>query len=312
MSDDLHSGAATAPANNLNAILIQNRPPMANGARADLHGIAVTHLRSSDGASAIIADHGAHLLSWCPAGGAEALYLSPTSRYGGREAIRGGVPVIFPQFGEQGPGKRHGIARVRPWTLISVSLEEGAAVACLALQGQLDGRDGGVDEYRLTLEVRLQGDALQLGLTIDNVGNAPWTCQAALHTYLRVAALNACGVSGLQGCGLRDQVADGAASTQTDAMLGFAAEVDRIYPNAPSPLLLRDGQRCISVAQQGFADTVVWNPGAAKAAALTDLPASGFREFICIEAAAIVRQLMLEPGDRWYASQTLKVLSQDP
>ena len=312
MSDDLSRGAATAPGADTNPFLNQNRPPVANGARADLHGIEVTHLRSSDGASAIVADHGAHLLSWSPAGGVEALYLSPTSRYGAQDAIRGGVPVIFPQFGEHGPGKRHGIARVRPWTLISVSLEKGAAVACLALQGQLDGRNGGVDEFRLMLEVRLQGDALHLGLTIDNIGSAPWTCQAALHTYLRVKALDACGIDGLQGCRLLDQVVDGAVSTQGNAILGFAAEVDRIYPDAPSPLLLQDGQRRISVAQEGFADTVVWNPGAVKAAALTDLPASGFREFVCIEAAAIARRLMLAPGDRWHASQALKVLSQAP
>ena len=111
---------------------------IANGTRSMLHGIAVTHLRSSDGATATIADHGAHLLSWCPAGGMEALYLSPTSRYGATDAIRGGVPVIFPQFGEQGPGKRHGFARVRRWDLQSASIEDGAALARLTLQGCLD------------------------------------------------------------------------------------------------------------------------------------------------------------------------------
>ena len=312
--------------------LCQGPQPIANGTRAILHGIAVTHLRSSDGATAIVADHGAHLLSWCPASGVEALYLSPTSRFGAVDAIRGGVPVIFPQFGEQGPGKRHGIARVLPWRLLSVTIKDGAAVAWLALQGRLDLPDNqeshdsqdsqdsqesqesqesqraGAAAYRLLLEMRLQGESLQLGLTIDNIGSAAWSCQAALHTYLRVDALVQCGVDGLQECRFIDQTAGSVVATQAPARLDFFAEVDRIYTDAPSPLLLCDGQRRLGVAQHGFTDTVLWNPGAIKAAALTDLPAQGYQKFICIEAAVIATPLTLEPGTCWRASQRLTML----
>lgn len=283
--------------------------------RTRLHGIAVTRLTSNDGASAIIADHGAHVLSWCPAGGEEALYLSPASRYGAQDAIRGGVPVIFPQFGEQGPGKRHGIARIRPWSLLSATLQDDAAVASLALQGRLGGQQaqagqaGGNDEFRLVLELRLHGQALELGLTIENIGEVPWTCQAALHTYLRVDALEQSFVHGLQGCSLLDQVAGGVHATQPETDLDFAREVDRIYTEAPSTLLLSDGQRRIRVAQRGFADTVVWNPGPVKAAALTDLPVAGYREFVCIESAAVGRRLMLEPGACWHGAQHLQVVA---
>lgn len=296
-------------------------PSIANGTRATLHGIAVTHLRSSDGATATIADHGAHVLSWCPAGGVEALYLSPTSCYGARDAIRGGVPVIFPQFGEQGPGKRHGFARIRRWALQSASIEEGAAVARLTLQGRLDdgpsaqvaqgaqNEEGSkAAEFRLLLEVRLQGATLQLGLTIENTGLAAWSCQAALHTYLRVAALETARIEGLQGCAYIDQTAASAVSLQTKTTLDFATEVDRVYPDAPSSLLLSNGSHQLGIAQQGFADTVVWNPGAVKAAALTDLPQKGYRDFVCIEAAAIARRLALAPGERWHAIQRLSVL----
>ena len=242
------------------------------------------------------------------------------------------MPVIFPQFGEQGAGKRHGIARSQPWRLLSATIEAGAAVARLGLQGRLDvgdgrhgrqaqpGQDGqaagtaalpAATTFGLVLEVRLQGAAVQLGLTIDNTGSAAWSCQAALHTYLRVDALEQAGIDGLQGCRFIDQTAGGAVSTQADAALVFSAEVDRIYAAAPSPLLLRDGRRRLHVAQQGFADTVVWNPGAVKAAALTDLPAQGYREFVCIESAAIASRLMLEPGASWHAAQHLSVLPAD-
>lgn len=287
--------------------------PIANGTRAILHGIDVTHLRSSDGATAIVADHGGHLLSWCPVGGSEALYLSPLSGHGNGQAIRGGVPVIFPQFGEQGQGMRHGIARVRPWTLLSAGLDDGVAVARLALQGRLDGQGDGKDDdknaFRLVLEVRLQDASLQLALTVHNIGSAPWSFQAALHTYLRVDGLGQCAIDGLQGSGLIDQVAGGAVSIQPQASLRFAGEIDRIYTDAPASLLLRDGSRRMTLGQQGFADTVVWNPGAVKAAALSDLKKGGEQAFVCIEAAAIARRPVLAPGASWHAMQRLQVVS---
>ena len=76
--------------------------------------------------------HGAHLLSWVPAGGGEQLYVSPKTAYANGEAIRGGVPVIFPQFSTRGPLKRHGFARSKPWQLVSAEQGADDALAVLA------------------------------------------------------------------------------------------------------------------------------------------------------------------------------------
>ena len=51
-----------------------------------------------DCASAEISLHGAHVLSWKPAPARECLYLSPNASQAPGAAIRGGIPVIFPQF----------------------------------------------------------------------------------------------------------------------------------------------------------------------------------------------------------------------
>ncbi|HJW45969.1 MAG TPA: hypothetical protein VJ484_05715, partial [Lysobacter sp.] len=63
---------------------------------------------------AAIATHGAQVLSWqcC---GRERLYLSPRATFTPGQAIRGGVPVIFPQFSDRGSGLRHGFARLYDW-----------------------------------------------------------------------------------------------------------------------------------------------------------------------------------------------------
>ena len=45
--------------------------------------------------------HGAHITSWKPAGTEEVLFLSSKSRWEHGHAIRGGVPIFFPWFGDK-------------------------------------------------------------------------------------------------------------------------------------------------------------------------------------------------------------------
>jgi glucose-6-phosphate 1-epimerase len=63
----------------------------------------------------------------------------------------------------------------------------------------------------------------------------------------------------------------------------------------------------LALAQTGFADVVVWNPG--PQAVLADLPAGDFARFVCVEAAAIAVPVVLEPGAQWQGSQVLQVLA---
>ena len=72
----------------------------------------VVTVESLDGARAIMALDGGHVLSWTPAGETdERLFVSERSTYGPGKAIRGGIPVIFPHFGPFGDLPQHGFAR---------------------------------------------------------------------------------------------------------------------------------------------------------------------------------------------------------
>src|SRR5690554_6954112 len=71
---------------------------------------------------AVVAFQGAQLLSFCPAGEAEWLWLSPNARFEEGRAIRGGIPLCGPWFGSRldNPGlPKHGFLRNRPWQLAS-------------------------------------------------------------------------------------------------------------------------------------------------------------------------------------------------
>ena len=74
-------------------------------------------ITAPSGAQAIVSLYGAHLLSWKTADGQERLFVSHKSSLDASRAVRGGVPVIFPQFAARGTGMRHGFARVSTWRL---------------------------------------------------------------------------------------------------------------------------------------------------------------------------------------------------
>jgi glucose-6-phosphate 1-epimerase len=81
--------------------------------------------------------------------------------------------------------------------------------------------------------------------------------------------------------------------------------VDRIYFSTQQPVQLIQNDRRLTVQAQGFSDTVIWNPGAEKGAALVDLPPLGYLEFVCIESACIGQPVLLEPGTTWQGTQVL-------
>ena len=128
---------------------------------------------------------------------------------------------------------------------------------------------------------------------------------AALHTYLRVHDLADVALEGLQGCDFEDSAAGGVLRREDHFAVRFDGEVDRIYGDVVAPLALRDGAHALAIAQDGFSDTVVWNPGAALAATLRDLAPGDHQRFVCVEAGQVLQPVVLEPGDHWIGTQRL-------
>ena len=81
----------------------------------DFRGQPAVRLAPAGGGSVTVALHGGQVLSWIGADGIERLYLSPSAKFDGKTAIRGGVPVCWPQFNQRGPLPKHGFARNAPW-----------------------------------------------------------------------------------------------------------------------------------------------------------------------------------------------------
>jgi glucose-6-phosphate 1-epimerase len=267
---------------------------------------SVVTLRADDGAFAEIHRHGAHVTRWRPAGDVDdRLYLSPRSDFGASAAIRGGVPVIFPQFAAEGPLPRHGFARTSLWSLGCIARQaDGTAAAELVLRDSPDTRAIWDVAFNAVLAVSVVAREIAITLRVQNVGDRALSFTAALHTYLRVRDVADAEIHGLRGTryrvsGDRTLVRDDADRLVVDDYL------DRVYVDAPSHLELRERDRSLRLETEGFPDAVVWNPGRERAAALHDLEPGGERRFVCIEAAAVQAPVTLGVGRQWTGTQTL-------
>ncbi len=277
-------------------------------ALVQFQGLEALRLETTDGASAVIALHGAQVLSWIPAGGEERLYLSARARFEAGAPIRGGIPVCFPQFSDLGGLPKHGFARTRPWRVLSQ--QAGAGHAMLTLESSDDGQTRTLwpHGFRAELTVLLSGDRLDVEFSAENTGEAPFAFTAALHTYLLVREVEEIALEGLYGHEYRDAAHRNAIGKDNGPTLHVGGEVDRVYHDVKRPLLLRDGDRSLGINTEGFPDVVVWNPWEQRAAALTDMAPGDFRHMLCVEAAAARNPVSVGVGEEWWGRQSLVAL----
>jgi glucose-6-phosphate 1-epimerase len=271
----------------------------------------MTPIRLQRGAASCdIHPHGAQLLSWKTADGQEQLYLSPRAVMDGLAAIRGGVPVCFPQFnmrmldGVKLP--KHGIVRNMVWHLASQT-EDGVR---LELSSSDATRAVWPHEFTAGLDVRMSNDSLRVSFDVINTGRIAFPFAIALHTYLAVSDIHEAVLHGLEGATYWDAVADLQKPNERkrdDHALRFGPETDRVYANAPRTLILADARRQLRITHShSLPDTVVWNPGEALCSQLSDMPPDGWRQMLCVEAACIEQPVRLQPGERWSGWQQLE------
>ncbi len=276
----------------------------AAGGLVPFHGLPSLSLNLPNGDAVRVLLHGAHVVSWI-AGGRERLYLSPRSRFDGRSAIRGGVPVCFPQFNQRGPLPRHGFARNLGWQLQApATLAGDLARLSLRLSDSEVTRALWPQAFEATLGLELRPGSLRLSLAVYNTGHVPLAFSGALHTYLAVDDIATVQLAGLEGQPEWDALSDRQA--RATGPLRFDGEFDRVYGASARPLLLQDGKERLAIEQSAsWAETVVWNPGAQKGAALADLPADGYARMLCVEAAQVMQPITVPAGAQWQGWQRL-------
>ena len=265
-------------------------------------GMPAVRWRSPEGAAAIATLQGAHLVSWTLPGGEENLYVSERSPFEPGRPIRGGIPVVFPQFAERGPLAKHGFARTHEWTLV----DDHDASVTLALDSSPQTRAIWPHDFRLELVATLGDHGLDVELRVTNPGREAFTFASALHTYLRISDSASVKLEGLRGVRFTNHGSNDV-HVETRELVTAHPPIDRVYLAPPGKLELHDSGRRIHIEQRGFTDTVVWNPGAEFTAGMPDMPPDGYRRMFCVEAAALEPLVQLAPGATWTGRQSLAV-----
>lgn len=275
--------------------------------------------------------------------GVERLFVSKQAVFAPPKAIRGGIPICWPQFGDMGPLQaQHGFARNVEWSLGQVTRTfrkdgSSAVTATFTLSSNdlaPDAAPGWYHSFDLTMALTLsEAGGLSQTLTVANTSQEEeWGFTTALHTYFKVDSIEGAAVVGLQGCEYLDNIDGRARKTDSDEEVRFPHEVDRIYKKwaaASSPHRDRldivgavhssvlslsttgggGGPGSAAAAgggQKGFSDAVVWNPWDAKAKRMGDYGDEEYKEHVCVEMAQC-DPVRLAPGQSWTATQSLVV-----
>ncbi|MCH8498943.1 MAG: D-hexose-6-phosphate mutarotase [Marinobacter sp.] len=268
----------------------------------ELEALAIRHPQFS----AQLFLQGAHLTHYAPSGQGNWLWLSPQAQYRQGRAIRGGVPVCWPWFGDpaRNPAavarqisstSAHGFARHQRWTWVTVDESDDAVRVVLALDASEGFAPLWSGQARVQAEFTFTGQGCRIALITENVGTTPLALSQALHTYLPVADVATAEIHGLDGAAYLDTLADWQRKQQQGAVR-FVGETDRIYLQH-GRLRLVTPANCRVLQGEGSGSAVVWNPGPEKAARLSDFGAEDWRNMVCIETAnAADDSVTLPPG----------------
>ncbi|KAL3900985.1 MAG: hypothetical protein SGPRY_012358 [Prymnesium sp.] len=208
------------------------------------NGLPVVTLHHPSGASAMIFVYAAHLASWTTSDGEQQLFLSSAADYAHGKAIRGGVPVCWPQFAERGAYGKHGFARTSSkWRIVRTSTEPHPCVV-LGLSSDEETLASFPFPFELRYSVTLDGpSSVSVSLTVINTGADTLEFTTALHTYFSV----------------------------DDPP--HLVELPRLPQEEELRIVGEENGKALRILKMGFPDAVVWNIGQERAGGLKDLGA---------------------------------------
>ncbi|VVB10667.1 unnamed protein product [Arabis nemorensis] len=267
-----------------------------------INGLDKIIVRDGRGGSVEVYLYGGQVASWKNVKGEDLLVMSSKAIFEPPAPIRGGIPILFPQYSNTGPLPSHGFARNRFW---EIEANPPPLPSNCSSKVDLILRSSNDDmkiwshkfEYRLRVELGLEGD-LTLTSRVKNSDGKPFNFTFALHPYFAVSDISEIHVEGLQNIDFLDQQKNRMRSTDHGKVITFNSQLDRIYLSTPDKIRIVDHKKkkTIVVHKEGQVDAVVWNPWEKK---VSDLGVEDYRRFVTVESAAVEKPITLKPGEEW-------------
>jgi len=262
------------------------------------NGLQVATLTKGADVCTIAVERG-HVLTW-QSRGQERLFLSTKAALDAPAdakqltAIRGGIPVCWPQFGTFGDLPKHGFARNSgDWKLAakSIDAETGNPEVTLALKDSEYTRSLGFPAFTLEYRVVLRDGSLETGVKVTAGPEAPLSFTDVLHTYFNYRGEPLVGFEGeYEHLGGEGPV--GSTASKPAAGGDF---LERVYPARPQGHEVGFGDLRVR-RLEGFADVVLWKLDAAGCATVGDLEPGDWERFVCVEAADALKPVQVPAG----------------
>lgn len=256
--------------------------------------------------SAKIALQGAHIYEHKRKGLGDILWVSESSEYKLGSAIRGGVPICWPRFGNS--DKRlpaHGFSRTALFELGEVR-EIDVETTELTLILRDDEKSRKIWNYSFKLEVIFRvSEALHVSMKTTNTDTKDFMITQALHTYFNISDIDDVKIEGLENREYLDTL--NSTKNVQNGVITISSECDRVYQDVRSETLLKDKNRVVKIDSKGSSSTVVWNPWVEKGSKMSGMKADAYREFVCIETAnAFEDSIVIRAGESHTLGVTLQ------
>ncbi|KAJ6314708.1 hypothetical protein OIU78_018234 [Salix suchowensis] len=248
----------------------------------DADGLPRIILTDPTGSSAEVLLYGGQVVSWKNERREELLFMSSKAIWKPSKAIRGGIPVCFPQSSVD---------------LILKSTEEDLKTWHRS--------------FELRLRITLSASKLTLISRVRNTDNKPFSFTFALRNYLSVSDISEVRVEGLETLDYLDNLIHRERFTEQADAITFDGEVDRVYLSTPSKIAIIDHEkkRTFVLRKDGMPDAAMWNPWDKKAKALPDMGDEEYKSMLCVDSASIETPIVLKPFEEWKGYQELSTVS---
>ncbi|XP_042502683.1 putative glucose-6-phosphate 1-epimerase isoform X2 [Macadamia integrifolia] len=239
---------------------------------------------------------------------AEAIWKPP-------KAIRGGIPVCFPQFANFGTLEQHGFARNRLWSIDSSPspLLPANSQSCvdIILKSTEEDLKTWPRSFELRLRISLSAGKLTLIPRVRNTDSKAFSFTFALRNYLSVSDISEVRVEDLETLDYFDNLKDRERFTEQEDAITFDGEVDRVYLSTPTKIAIIDHEkkRTLVLRKEGLPDAVVWNPWDKKAKALPDFGDEDYKSMLCVDSVIVENPIVLKPSEEWTGRQELSIVS---
>ncbi|KMT08067.1 hypothetical protein BVRB_6g143920 [Beta vulgaris subsp. vulgaris] len=281
----------------------------------DADGLPRILLTEPMGSSAEVLLYGGQVVSWKNERREELLFMSSKAIWKPPKAVRGGIPVCFPQFGNFGSLERHGLARNRMWSLddspAPLSPVTNQSTVDLILKSTEDDLKTWSQSFELRLRISLGPGKLTLIPRVRNIDNKSFSFMFALRNYLSISDISEVRIEGLETLDYLDNLMNRERYTEQADAITFDGEVDRVYLRTPSKIAIIDHEkkRTFVLRKDGMPDAAVWNPWDKKAKAISDLGDEDYKSMLCVDSTAVESQIVLKPSEEWKGYQELSTVS---